>query len=125
MAADSLLVQKIKSTAPGSGTSWDPFEAMVELLCSRLDTISAAVGGTSGTDEYVSVINLETTSGSIPVGALSWSITAVSGTVTVSGDALTTGQSVGGGGYAGKTLKTAISYTITAGSALVAYDTVG
>ena len=60
--------------------------------------------------------------GSVPIGAFSWSIGAVSGTVTVNGAALVVGQSVSGGGYSGSTLGTAIPYTITAGSALVAYD---
>lgn len=39
MAAESLLVQKIRSTAPGTGTRWDPMEAAVEIL------IGAVTGG--------------------------------------------------------------------------------
>lgn len=90
-----------------------------------LEAILEALGGGITTDQYVSLPVLAVADGTIPVGVLGWSITAVSGTVTVNGSALAIGQTVRGGGYGGRTLKTAIAYTITAGSALVTTDTPG
>jgi hypothetical protein len=76
-----------------------------------------------GTSTYTSNPVLVTTSGSIAVGARSWSFSAVSGTVTLNGSALANGTSVSGGGYPGFTLGTAIPYTISGGSAFLTTDT--
>ncbi len=77
-------------------------------------------GGTFGT-----VIALATTSGTIPAPVLGWSVTAVSGTVTVGGASVPVGASVGGGGYAGYVSANDLAYTISAGSALIVYETPG
>lgn len=79
-------------------------------------------GGSSGGTFNSTTLNA-TSSGSIAEGVLSWSITALSGTVTVDGATIPVGASVSGGGYAGYTLNSAINYVITSGSALVNYDT--
>lgn len=103
---------------------YTPTQLFYFLFC-LVASINEAVGGDTGSSEYTSVFSLATADGTIPVGALGWSISAVSGTVTVQGSALAVGQSVKGGGYGSKTLKTAIPYTITGGSALVIYDAPG
>tara|TARA_R110000868_G_scaffold17320_1_gene76222 strand:+ start:61 stop:405 length:345 start_codon:yes stop_codon:yes gene_type:complete len=99
-----------------------PNEVQQSIYCALLSLIAAS-GGDVGSDEYTSAPALVASSGSIPAGVLGWSITAISGTVTVNGTALAVGNSVRGGGYGGRTLKTAIAYTITSGTALVSYDT--
>lgn len=89
-----------------------------------LESINEAVGGETGSDQFASSPQLVTASGSIPAGVLGWSFTVVSGTVTLNGSpTLPVGGSYRGGGYGGKTLSAAIPYTITAGSAMVSYDT--
>jgi len=81
-------------------------------------------GSSAGTaTQYSSTITNATTNGSIPQGVLGWSITALSGTVAVEGATVPVGASVSGGGYDGAVSSVTINYTITAGSALVAYDT--
>jgi len=99
-----------------------PNEVQQSIYCALLSLIAAS-GGDVGSDEYTSAPALVVASGSIPAGVLGWSITAVSGTVTVNGTSLANGNTVRGGGYGGRTLKTAIAYTIAAGSAMVSYDT--
>ena len=100
-----------------------PNEVQQSIYCALLALITAS-GGDTTTDEYTSAPALVASSGSIPAGVLGWSITAISGTVTVNGTALAVGNSVNGGGYGGRTLKTAIAYTVAAASsALVTYDT--
>lgn len=89
-----------------------------------LESINEAVGGETGSDQFTSSPQLVTADGTIPAGVLGWSFTAVSGTVTLNGSGtLPLGATLRGGGYGGKTLATEIPYTITAGSALVSYDT--
>jgi len=99
-----------------------PNEVQQSIYCALLSLIAAS-GGDVGSDEYTSAPALVVASGSIPAGVLAWSITAISGTVIVNGTSLANGNTVRGGGYGGRTLKTAIAYTIAAGSALVSYDT--
>jgi hypothetical protein len=100
-----------------------PNEVQQSIYCALLALITAS-GGDTTTDQYTSAPALVASSGSIPAGVLGWSITAISGTVTVNGTALAVGNSVNGGGYGGRTLKTAIAYTVAAASsALVTYDT--
>jgi len=99
-----------------------PNEVQQSIYCALLTLIEAS-GGDVGSDQYTSAPALVTASGSIPAGVLGWSITAISGTVTVNGTSLANGNTVRGGGYGGRTLKTAIAYTITAGSAMVSTDT--
>ena len=100
-----------------------PNEVQQSIYCALLSLIAAS-GGDVGSDEYTSAPALVTSGGSIPAGVLGWSVTAISGTITVNGTALAVGNSVNGGGYGGRTLKTAIAYTVAAASsALVTYDT--
>lgn len=101
--------------------NYAPNAVQQQIYCALL-AILVASGGDVGSDEFTSNPQLVTTSGSIPAGVLGWSITAVSGTVTINGQALSVGQTVRGGGYGGKTLKTAVPYTIAAGSALISTD---
>lgn len=63
-----------------------------------------------------------TGNGSVPAGVLSWSVTAKSGTVTVAGQAMAAGETVGGGGYSGFVMNQAVAYTVSGGSAKVVYD---
>jgi len=101
----------------------NPNEVQHSIYCALAALVTAS-GGEVGNDEYTSTPALVTSSGSIPAGVLGWSITAISGTVTVNGTALAVGNSVRGGGYGGRTLKTSIAYTVAAASsALVSYDT--
>lgn len=77
---------------------------------------------------YNSVVSLASVSTSIPVGALSWSVTCVGATVAVQGNQLPIGATVKGGGYARgsiMTLGAAIPVIISGGgSALIEYDTI-
>jgi len=100
-----------------------PNEVQQSIYCALLAVV-AATGGDTGSDEYTSNPSVVTASGSFPVGALGWSITALSGTVTINGTTLPVGSTITGGGYGGRTLKTAIAYTIAAASsAAINYDT--
>lgn len=101
-----------------------PEEVQKSIYCALL-AILAASGGDIGTDEYISNPSIVTTGGTIPVGALGWSIAALSGTITVNGTTLPVGGSLSGGGYGGRILKTAIAYTVTGGSAAITYDIPG
>lgn len=90
----------------------------IGLKVLSIGSTSPPSGGT-----FTSSAGLVTSSGNIPAGVLGWSVTAVSGTVTVTGGAaIPVGASVGGGGYSGYVTQAAIAYTIAAGSAIVAYD---
>lgn len=105
--------------ASASGfTSEQLFRALYCLVYS----INQNTGGSPTNDQYISFPITATSSGSIPAGVLGWSITAVSGTVAVNGHALAVGGTFSGGGYNGKVSTSAITYTITAGSALIEYD---
>lgn len=101
--------------------SFPPNEVQWQIFC-VLQQILVASGGGTGSDQYTSTVDTATVDGSIPAGVLGWSITNVSGTVTVNGEALAVGGSYRGGGYGGRVSTAAISYTVS-GSALVAYDT--
>lgn len=111
--------------------SYNPTTVLQWLYCAlltanaTLESINEAVGGgEAGAGEFTSSPALVTASGSIPAGVLGWSFTSVSGTVTLNGSGtLPLGATFRGGGYGGKTMSAAIPYTITAGSALVSYDT--
>lgn len=93
------------------------------IYCALL-AIEANTGGDTADDQFTSSPQLVTASGSIPAGVLGWSLTVVSGTVTINGSGtLPVGATFSGGGYGGKTLSAAIPYTITAGSILVSTDT--
>lgn len=94
------------------------WKAIYEAL---LDVVENT-GGASGSGNYTSSYDLAVASGSVPAGVLGWSITAISGTITVQGASLPVGATVNGGGYGGRTSTAAIAYTVTAGSAMVAYD---
>lgn len=100
-----------------------PPVAVLQWIYCLLQQININTGGDTGSNQYTSSPGLTASSGSVPAGVLGWSITAVSGTVTVNGTSLPVGASVAGGGYDGRTLATAIPYTIAAGSAIVTYDT--
>lgn len=100
-----------------------PPEEVQRLIFCVLLSIRAAVGGEAGSDEYTSTFDNVSADGSIPAGVLGWSITVLSGTVTVQGKPLPAGGSTRGGGYGGKTTSAAIPYTVAGGSVLVAYDT--
>jgi len=88
--------------------------------------VSVREGGSAppAATTFNSIVNVVTTGGTVPVGALSWSITNLTSTdLTVSGDTIPAGATVGGGGYgASSTLATAITYTLSTGSAIVVYD---
>lgn len=100
-----------------------PNEVQQSIYC-ILAAILVASGGDVGSDEYTSNPSVATASGSFPVGALGWSITALTGTVTIGGTTLPAGATITGGGYGGRTLKTAVAYTIAAASsAAINYDT--
>lgn len=99
-----------------------PNEVQQSIYCALL-AILAASGGDPGTDEYISHPAIVTASGSIPIGTLGWSITALTGVITVGGTTLPIGGTLTGGGYGGRILKTAIAYTVTGGSAAINYDT--
>lgn len=110
--------------------SYNPTIVWQWIYCSlvaanaTLESINEAVGGDVGSDQFTSSPQLVTADGTIPAGVLGWSFTAVSGTVTLNGSGtLPLGATLRGGGYGGKTTSAAIAYTITAGSALVTYDT--
>lgn len=98
-----------------------PEERMRAIYEALLDVVENT-GGASGSGQYTSVYDFASVSGSVPAGVLGWSITAVSGTVTVQGDSLPIGGTASGGGYGGRTTTAAIAYTITAGTAMVSYD---
>lgn len=98
-----------------------PTQLFYFLYC-LVYSINEAIGGGTGSDEYTSTFVNATGNGSIPAGVLGWSVTAVSGTVTVGGQSLPNGATVRGGGYGGRTSSAAIAYTVS-GVALVAYDT--
>jgi len=80
------------------------------------------IAGGSGASNYTSNIVTATSNGNVPSGVYGWSITAISGTVTVGGQSLPVGASVGGGGYGGATSLTQVAYTVSGGSALISYD---
>lgn len=96
---------------------------LFQFLYCLVYSINEAVGGGTGSDEYTSSFTNATGNGSVPAGVLGWSITAVSGTVTVGGQSLPAGGTVSGGGYGGRVTSAAIAYTVSGGVALVAYDT--
>lgn len=96
-------------------------DVLREIFCA-LSSINTAVGGETTNDQFTSTVQNDTDGGSVPTGVLSWSITALSGTVTVQGQSLPVGATVGGGGYTGKTSSAAIPYTVAGGAALVSYD---
>lgn len=81
------------------------------------------IGGGGSGGVFNSTTLAATSNGSIAEGVLSWSITVISGTVTVDGQTIPVGATVGGGGYSGYTLNSAVNYTVTGGTALVNYDT--
>lgn len=109
--------------------SYPPEQVQLWIYCllaagnGLLESINEAVGGGTDSDQFASTFDNATADGSIPAGVLGWSITAVSGTVTVQGQALPNGASTRGGGYGGKTTSAAVPYTVTGGAALVSYDT--
>ncbi len=101
-----------------------PPTLVLQWIYCVLQQINANTGGATPSDQYTSSPGLTTSSGSIPAGVLGWSFTVVSGTVTFNGSGtLPVGATFSGGGYDGRTLGTAIPYTIAAGSAIVTYDT--
>lgn len=95
----------------------------LDAIYGALLGILTAVGGGTTDDQFTSTVDNASASGSIPAGVLGWSVTALTGTVTVAGEALPVGATVSGGGYLGKTTTAAIPYTIAAGTALIVYDT--
>jgi len=64
-----------------------------------------------------------TGSSTIPAGVLGWSVTAISGTVTVGGVTLDAGASLSGGGYTGYVMSASLAYDATGGVAQIVYDT--
>lgn len=99
-----------------------PVDRLFYALYCVLLSIDENTGGGVTTDEYTSTFTNATGNGSVPLGVLGWSITAVSGTVTVQGEALPNGGTTRGGGYGGKVSSAAIPYTVVGGVALVSYD---
>lgn len=78
----------------------------------------------AGNATYVSTVTRVTGNGSIATGKLSWSITNIDSTdLQVASQVIPVGGTIGGGGYAGKTLGTAIAYTLSNGAAVVVFDT--
>jgi hypothetical protein len=96
---------------------------LFQFLYCLVYSINEAIGGGTASDKYTSSFTHATGNGTVPAGVLGWSVTAVSGTVTVQGQSLPTGATVRGGGYGGRTLTAAIAYTVAGpGVALVTYD---
>lgn len=71
---------------------------------------------------YTPTFRNATASGTIPAGVLGWSVTAISGTIEVLGEALPVGATVTSGGYTGYVTDDAVDYDVTAGVALVVFD---
>lgn len=99
-----------------------PPEERVLAIYEALLEVVDNTGGSSSSSTYTSNFENASSDGSIPAGVYGWSITVLSGTATINGGAVPVGARVGGGGYGGRKSTAAISYTITGGNLLVAYD---
>lgn len=108
--------------------SWKSEELQAAIYC-ILTQINAAVGGDPSADQYVSHPTRITGDDiTIPTGARSWSMTVISGIVTIqpSGQPQYTvpvGGSLSGGGYGAAGLQGSILISAAAGDTLVQYDT--
>lgn len=100
---------------------------MVRIL---KDIRTALTGGSNSAGtaaKYLSTPLNVTASSSvqIPQGVLAWSVTALSGTITVAGKSLAVGQTLRSGGYVGRVSATPIVVNSAAAStALIMYDQV-
>ncbi len=80
-------------------------------------------GSSSGTTiQYSTSLTNTTSTGTIPAGVYGWSVTAISGTVTVDGQTIPVGASVSAGGYGSAVSLSEVNYDASAGNALVIYD---
>lgn len=85
------------------------------------ETVTPSTPPTGGS--FDSTFVRATGAGTVPASTtLGWSITAISGTVTVRGVALAVGATVGGGGYTGYSMASAVAYDASGGVAHVVYD---
>lgn len=99
-----------------------PPEERVRAIYEALLDLVENTGGSTGSGNYTPTYVLATGDGSIPAGVLGWSITAISGTVTVQDQGVPVGLKVSDGGYGGRTSTDAIPYTVSGGSAAVLYS---
>lgn len=108
-------------------TDWIPLGTTTGASTGEIAVKTLVVGGSLGpptaSGSFDTTVLEATSSGSVPAGVLSWSITAKSGTITVGGQAMATGETVGGGGYDGYVMASAMAYTVAGGgSCKVVYD---
>lgn len=121
MAATTSRLRSRMSTEAvnNGGQPWTAQETLAEILIDALT-------GTVANDEYVSTpTSLAGAGFTIVAGALSWSVTVVSGTVTIGGVTWPAGGTVRGGGYGRLTTKSGIFVDATAGSAVLLVDRLG
>lgn len=117
-----MAAQRIPTCCELTAEGYTPPQILVFMYC-LLYSINENTGAAPPDQgEYTSTFTNATGNGSVPAGVLGWSITAVSGTVTVQTNALPNGATTRGGGYGGKVSSAAIPYTVTGGVALVSYD---
>ena len=120
-ASNNATTASVQSTTVGAVSDVIYGKSLQNEIGLKVLSIGSTAPPTGGT--FTSSNGLVTSSGNIPAGVLGFSVTAVSGTVTVGGGgALPIGGTVNGGGYTGYVTQAAIAYVITAGSAIVSYD---
>lgn len=119
-----MAAQHIPTCCEATADNYTSTQLFTFLYCLVYQINENTGGGTApgAGSNYTSVPITATGNGSIPAGVLGWSVTAVSGTVTVNGQALAVGGSFRGGGYGAGVSNAAIDYTVAGGSALVSYD---
>lgn len=119
LTTSRLRARQSTESVNNLGQPWTVQETLGEIIVDALT-------GTVATDEYVSTpSSLAGSSFSIVAGALSWSVTVVSGTVTIGGVTWPAGATVKGGGYGRMVSKATITVDATAGSALLLVDRLG
>lgn len=117
----SRLSAKLSTEAQNNdGIPWSAREAQTELLV----LAQGYAPGVTPTGQFNSVVfSTGSPASTIPAGVLSWSFTCLSGTAVVGSAGLTPGQTVGGGGYGGNTMKAAINWS-QSGTCLITWDVI-
>lgn len=117
----SRLSAKLSTEAQNNdGIPWSAREAQTELLIAAL----GFAAGVIPTGQFNSVVfSTSSPASQIPVGVLSWSFTCLTGTAVVGSAGLNPGQTVGGGGYGGNTMKNVVTWSQT-GTCLITWDVI-
>lgn len=115
-----LQAETTVSAQTNNGRPWSWQEVQTELLMRALGYASGVVP----TGNYqTTTFTTGGVASNIPAGVLSWSFTCLTGTSTVGSATVAAGQTTGGGGYGGLTLKTAIPWTMS-GTAMITWDVI-